>query len=183
MRRGGTCMDARYVGTESPRERTRKTLRRLIVAAGAVHHFTLSGTTIFHSAPVSQTTSGWRFYHRDDHYIVHGTWVNHWIVVGSICNLHIDPTGCRTSGKQSFEAHLPNAKPLEGPWTGTTGSGGNDVTFSLRPSLTGSGKTVIFDLDVHSPGSTQSHFYSGRNGPLERNSEGVWHFHRDDDYS
>src|SRR5919204_41428 len=129
MRRGGTCMDARYVGTESPRERTRKTLRRLIVAAGAVHHFTLSGTTIFHSAPVSQTTSGWRFYHRDDHYLVHGTWVNHWIVVGSICNLHIDPTGCRTSGNQAFEAHLPNAKPLE------------------------------------------------------KNSDGVWHFHRDDDYS
>ena len=56
---------------------------------GTVHHFALSGITIFHSAPVSQTTSGWQFYHRDGHYIAHGTWLN-----------------------------LPNAKPLEGPWTG-----------------------------------------------------------------
>src|SRR5690349_9458980 len=103
--------------------------------AGTVHDFALSSNTIFSSAAVNHTTSGWQFSHRDDHYIVHGTWLNHWTVAGSICNLHIDPTGCRTSGKQSFEAVLPNARPIEGPWIGTA-TGGQSVTFTLGPSLT-----------------------------------------------
>jgi hypothetical protein len=147
---------------------------------GTVHNFTLSSNTIFSSATVHHTTEGWRFYHYDSHYIVHGHWLNHWTVVGSICNLHIDPTGCRTSGNQSFEATFPHATPPEGPWTGTA-SGGNEVTFTLGPSLTGSGKLVIFDLDIHYPGAPYFNFYSSRNGPLER-SDGVWHFSRDDTY-
>jgi hypothetical protein len=149
---------------------------------GTVHHFTLSSITIFHSATVHHTTEGWRFYHYDSHYIVHGHWLNHWTVVGSICNLHIDPTGCRTSGSQSFEAVFPHAKPLEGPWMGTTDSGANDVTFTLGPSLTGSGNLVIFDLNIHPPEWTYSNFYSSRNGPLETNSDGAWHFYRDGNY-
>ena len=149
---------------------------------GTVHDFTLSSITIFHSATVHHTTEGWRFYHYDSHYIVHGHWLNHWTVVGSICNLHIDPTGCRTSGSQSFEAVFPHAKPLEGPWMGTTDSGANDVTFTVGPSLTGSGNLVIFDLNIHPPEWTYSNFYSSRNGPLETNSDGAWHFYRDGNY-
>jgi hypothetical protein len=145
---------------------------------GTVHDFTLSSNTIFSSATVHHTTDGWRFTHYDSHYIVHGTWLNHWTVHGSICNLHIDPTGCRTSGKQSFEAVLPNAKPIEGPWIGTA-SAGQDVVFSLGPSLTGSGALVMFDLWILPAGSTPSFetydLFIGRQA-LGRNSEGAWHF-------
>jgi hypothetical protein len=140
--------------------------------AGTVHDFKLSSVAIFSSATVHHTTSGWHFSHYDSHYIVHGTWLNHWTVHGSICNLHIDPTGCRTSGKQSFEAVFPHAKPPEGPWTGTASDGGG-ASFTIGPSNSDDGKLALIDITI-------SGFFSSRQGPLVQNSEGVWHFYRDD---
>jgi hypothetical protein len=71
---------------------------------GTVHDFALSSNTTFSAATLHHTTEGWRFSHLDGHHIVQGTWLDRRTVVGTICNLHIDPTGCRTSGKQSFTA-------------------------------------------------------------------------------
>jgi hypothetical protein len=148
---------------------------------GTVHDFTLSSNTIFSSATVHHTTEGWRFTHYDSHHIVHGTWLNHYTVHGSICNLHIDPTGCRstTSGKQFFEAVFPHGKPPEGPWTGTAtnlvGATGT-ATFTIGPSNSGGDRIAVKDLLMPNQ-------FFGAYGPLFKNEfTHVWEYFRYNTY-
>jgi hypothetical protein len=69
------------------------------IDARTVHNFDFEDRTLFSNAQyehhVAEDGSGvWRFHTHSDHWRVHGHWVGHTTVHGSICNLAASPTGC-----------------------------------------------------------------------------------------
>jgi hypothetical protein len=63
------------------------------------HSFAFESRTLFSNAPLehhiaADGTGVWRFHTHNEHWRVHGHWVGHTTVHGSICNLTASPTGC-----------------------------------------------------------------------------------------
>jgi hypothetical protein len=63
------------------------------------HTFSVDGHTLFSNAQLEQNvaadgTATWRFHTHSEHWRVHGHWVGHTTVHGSICNLAASPSGC-----------------------------------------------------------------------------------------
>ena len=63
------------------------------------HSFDLQGRPLFTNAQLEHHVAAdgiavWRFHTHTEHWRVHGHWVGHTTVHGSICDLAVSPTGC-----------------------------------------------------------------------------------------
>jgi hypothetical protein len=80
------------------------------------HSFGLEGQTLFSNAQLehhiaADGTGVWRFHTHTEHWRVHGHWVGHTTVHGSICNLAASPTGCPDGAHlQTYETEAKSPK-------------------------------------------------------------------------
>jgi hypothetical protein len=81
-----------------------------------VHSFNFEDRGLFSNAQyehhVAEDGSGvWRFHTHSEHWRVHGHWVGHTTVHGSICNLVASPTGCPEGAH--LQTYVVEAKPTK----------------------------------------------------------------------
>jgi hypothetical protein len=80
------------------------------------HSFSLDDRQLFGNAQLEHHVTGegsavWRFHTHDEHWRVHGHWVGHTTVHGSICHLSASPTGCPNGEHlQTFVAEAKSKK-------------------------------------------------------------------------
>jgi hypothetical protein len=80
------------------------------------HNFDLEGRTLFSNAQLehhvaADGTAVWRFHTHSEHRRVHGHWVGHTTVHGSICNLGASPSGCPDG--EHLQTYVTEAKSLK----------------------------------------------------------------------
>ena len=78
-----------------------------------VHNFDLESRPLFGNAGIDRHVAGngdvvWRFHTHNEHWRVHGHWVGHTTVHGSICNLAASRDGCPNG--EHLQTYVAEAK-------------------------------------------------------------------------